>query len=132
MVPKITVAEAKRALRTLLELGFLVEDESGSLVQADEVVSTGPEMQHVHIARYHMMMMERAVASIDLVAPEQRDISAITLLVGPDGLERLKRRMQRFRRELIQLSLLDKRGAQVVQMNFQMFPLSTDAKRTKR
>ncbi len=132
MVPKITVAEAKRALRTLLELGFLVEDESGSLVQADEVVSTGPEMQHVHIARYHMMMMERAVASIDLVAPEQRDISAITLLVGPDGLERLKRRVQRFRRELIQLSLLDKRGAQVVQMNFQMFPLSTDAKRTKR
>lgn len=132
MVPKITVAEAKRALRTLRELGFLVEDESGSLVQADEVVSTGPEMQHVHIARYHMMMMERAVASIDLVAPEQRDISAITLLVGPDGLERLKRRVQRFRRELIQLSLLDKRGAQVVQMNFQMFPLSTDAKRTKR
>ena len=132
MVPRISVAEAKRALRTLLELGFLVEDEKGRLTQADEVVSTGPEMQHVHIARYHMMMMERAVASIDLVPPGERDISSLTLLVGSDGLERLKRRLQRLRRELIQLSLLDAGAKQVVQLNLQLFPLSTGKKRVKR
>lgn len=132
MVPRITAAEAKRALNTLLELGLLVEDEHGDLVQADDVVSTGPEMQHVHIARYHLMMMERAGASIDLVPPMERDLSAITLLVGANGVSRLKRRLQRFRRELIQLALLDKGGAQVVQLNFQMFPLSTDQKRGKR
>jgi hypothetical protein len=36
----------------------------------------------------------------------------------------LKERVQRFRRELLDLSALEEDPAQVVQMNFQLFPLS--------
>ncbi len=131
MLPRVTSAEAKRALTTLQELGFLVEDDDGHLVQATEVVSTGPELPLVHIARYHTMMMERAAASIDLVPSAGRDISSLTLLVDAQGLERLKRRIQSFRRELVQLALLEAKGTEVVQLNFQLFPL-TQPVATKR
>jgi uncharacterized protein (TIGR02147 family) len=69
-------------------------------------------------------MLERAAASIDEIAPADRDISSLTLAVGDSGLRRLKERLQRFRRELLELSALEDDPAQVVQINFQLFPLS--------
>ena len=78
----------------------------------------------MHIANYHRTMMARAAASIDTVDRANRDISSVTLCVGPDGLRRLKERVQRFRRELLELSVLEDDPQQVIQMNFQLFPLS--------
>lgn len=124
LLPPITRKEAERAIETLIALGLLVRETDGRLRQVDELVSTGPEIQGLHIANYHRAMMERAAAAIDLVAPEERDISSLTMCVGEDGLRRLKTRVQRFRRELIELSALDDDPAQVIQMNFQLFPLT--------
>jgi uncharacterized protein (TIGR02147 family) len=130
LLPPITRVEAQRAIETLIALGLLVRDPDGRLRQVDQLVSTGPEIHGLHIANYHRAMMERAAASIDLVAPEERDISSLTLCVGEDGLRRLKARVQRFRRELLDLSALDDDPMQVMQINFQLFPL-TRALRTK-
>jgi uncharacterized protein (TIGR02147 family) len=124
LLPPISVTEAKSALHTLADLGLLVENDEGRLVQAEALVTTGPEIQRVHIANYHRVMLERAAASIDEIAPADRDISSLTLAVGDSGLRRLKERLQRFRRELLELSALEDDPAQVVQINFQLFPLS--------
>jgi uncharacterized protein (TIGR02147 family) len=124
MTPPITQAEAQRALDTLLELGLLVRDEQGEIQQGEALVSTGPETSGLFVGNYHRGMMERAAASIDLVSAAERDISSLTLCLGEDGLRRVKARIQRFRRELLELSELETEPAQVVQVNFQLFPLS--------
>ncbi len=129
--PAIAPAEATHALQTLLSLGLLVQGPGGRVIQGDVLVSTGPEVRSVQVASYHRVMLERASASIDAVPPDQRDISALTLCLGGDGLRRLKERVQRFRRELLELSALEEDPRQVVQMNFQLFPLSRpDEERT--
>jgi hypothetical protein len=46
------------------------------------------------------------------------------LLLGEVGVARVKKRVQRFRRELLRMSLDEKNATQVVQLNFQIFPLS--------
>jgi uncharacterized protein (TIGR02147 family) len=122
--PSISPADALEALKTLLSLGLLVENADGRVRQGDVLVSTGPEVRSVVVANYHRAMLERASASIDAVPPDQRDISSLTLCLGADGLRRLKERVQRFRRELLDLSALEADPKQVVQMNFQLFPLS--------
>jgi uncharacterized protein (TIGR02147 family) len=122
--PRITEAEAERALRVLRELSLLVEGEDGRLVQADALVSTGPETRGLHIGNYHRTMMGRAAASIDEFPPQQRDISSLTLCLGPDRLAELKARIQRFRRELLEMSLEDPDPREVIQINFQLFPLT--------
>jgi uncharacterized protein (TIGR02147 family) len=124
MVPKITKTEAASALSTLLELGLLVKDEDGKVVQSEALLSTGPETEGVHIGNYHRAMMERAVASIDLLPPDDRDISSLTLCLGEGGLHAFKERIQRFRRELLELSALEDDPEQVIQVNFQLFPLT--------
>lgn len=124
LLPEISRAEAKRALATLLELGLVVRDASGKLRQADALLSTGAETRGVHIASYHRAMAERAMASIDLTPASERDISSLTLCLGPAGLRTFKERIQRFRRELLEISALEDEPEQVVQINFQLFPLS--------
>jgi len=125
VVPPITKAQAKKALETLVELGLLVRKKKGGRIeQGDPLVSTGPELHALHIANYHRAMMELASGSIDRVASADRDISSLTLCLGEDGLRNLKLRLQRFRRELLELSALEDDPAQVVQLNLQLFPLS--------
>lgn len=124
LTPQISAADAKRALDTLLELGLLVQRPDGSIVQEEALLSTGPETRGVHIATYHRAMMERAMASIDEIAPSERDISSLTLCLGKDGLRAFKERVQRFRKELLELSALETNPEQVVQLNFQLFPLT--------
>lgn len=124
LIPPIAPTEAARALETLLELGLLVKDEGGVLRQADALLSTGPETRGLHIASYHRAMMQRAMESIDLVPAHQRDISSLTLCLGEAGLRAFKERVQRFRKELLELSALEPKPEQVVQINFQLFPLS--------
>ncbi len=122
--PPITKVEAARALDTLLELGLLERDDDGRIVQKEATITTGAETRGLHIANYHRTMMNRAAESIDLVPSEDRDISALTLCMGEDGIRRLKRRIQRFRKELLELSTLEDEPSRVVQLNFQLFPLS--------
>ncbi|MBC7174582.1 MAG: TIGR02147 family protein, partial [Polyangiaceae bacterium] len=127
MRPRITEAEAERALRVLRELALLVEDEDGRLVQAEALVSTGPETRGLHIGNYHRAMMARAAASIDELPPDKRDISSLTLCLGAERLAELKEKIQRFRRELLEMSVEEQDPRQVIQINFQLFPL-TDGK----
>jgi uncharacterized protein (TIGR02147 family) len=129
LVPRITPLQAQRALETLIELGLLVRTSSGRLEQADTLVSTGPEARGLHIVAFHRAMTQRAMESIDLVPSPERDISSLTLCVGRGGLKALKERLQRVRRELLELSALETEPEQVVQVNFQLFPLSRAAKR---
>jgi uncharacterized protein (TIGR02147 family) len=122
--PKIRPREAKKALEVLIELGLLKRDEDGMVAQSEPIVSSGAETRNVHMVSYHRTMLEQASRSMDLFTGAQRDISSLTLCVSNDGLERLKQRIQRFRRELLELSALEDDPEQVVQMNFQLFPLS--------
>lgn len=127
--PPISKDEAKSALATLFELGLLVTGEDGRVSQGEALVSTGPETRGHHIGNYHRMMMSRAAASIDDVPAAERDVSSLTLCVGGKGLAEIKDRIQKFRRELLELSTRESDPREVVQINFQLFPL-TKAEKT--
>jgi uncharacterized protein (TIGR02147 family) len=122
--PPIKPLEAKQALALLLHLGLLERDERGRLRQTSAVVATGAETRGMHLRNYHAQMMERAAAAIELVPQKERDISSLTLCLGPDGLQRFKLRIQEFQRELLELAERETERSQAVQVNFQLFPLS--------
>lgn len=130
LVPRVTPEEAAHALETLLELGLLKQDEEGRVVQTDVLLSTGAETRGVHITTYHQTMMERAMASIDLIPATDRDISSLTLCLSRGSLEHYKERLQRFRRELLEMSALEKEPEVVVQIGFQLFPLTAGHDKT--
>jgi uncharacterized protein (TIGR02147 family) len=124
LLPPITAAEAKRSLALLLELGLVVRDERGKLRQARTTVTTGPEARSRQLKSFHRTMMEHAKSSIERIPAGERDISSLTLCLGEHGLALVKKAIQRFRHELLELSELEQDGRQIVQLNFQLFPLT--------
>jgi uncharacterized protein (TIGR02147 family) len=124
LTPHVSAREAGQALRTLEQLGLLRCDESGVLRAAHPQVSTELEPGSDRIAEFHRAMIARAVQALSDVPRPERDISSVTLSVDVSGLAALKRRIQEIRRELLDEFDAGKSGLQVVQINFQLFPLS--------
>ena len=123
LLPPITTQQARRALDVLLQLGLLERKTPSNVMQTTAVVSTGPQTSGIHIRSYHAEMMRRATAAMELVPAVQRDISSVTLCVDARSLPQLKERIQAFRRELFEFEKQAHRDC-VVQVNFQLFPLS--------
>jgi uncharacterized protein (TIGR02147 family) len=122
--PSITVAQAKKALEVLTALGLLSADEHGQLRPVDAHVSTGLAPLGHQIADYHRAMIARAGQSIDLFERSEREIASLTLCIDEAVLPELKQKLQAFRRELMLFAEASGQRTRVVQVNFQLFPLS--------
>lgn len=124
LLPRITEDEARQALAILEELQLLQAGPDGKLHPTDTLVTTGPEVEYLHLRSYHRMMMERAAAALDDLPRAERDISSVTLCLGPKAVERMKDRIRAFRRELLQMSASEEEPVRVIQVNLQLFPLT--------
>ncbi len=129
LTPRITADEAERAIGTLLTLGLLERDAEGRLRQAEALITTGSGPLGHHIVNYHRTMMARAAEALDTVVREEREISSVTLCVSHDVMLDIKERIREFRRELLQVAELGGAPERVVQINFQLFPLSEKKER---
>lgn len=123
--PPITTQEAEKAIEELLELGLLKRDESGHLRQSDAFVTTPDEVTRSSVAGYHKEMLKRAAESIDRVAREERDLSAVTLCVSRETASKVKELARNFRQAILDLASQDQQIADsVYQVNVQIFPLA--------
>ena len=126
LTPSPPRRDVEDALDTLLDLGLLVRDADGNLTQSDAVVTTGAETRGMHIANYHRAMLKQAAESIDHVVRSERNISSLTFACSDAVLSDLKERIIAFRRELIAvITESPDDSSRVVQLNMQLFPLST-------
>ncbi|HTV22782.1 MAG TPA: TIGR02147 family protein [Polyangiaceae bacterium] len=125
--PKISPAQAEKAIATLLKLGLLRRQpakEGGRLEQTNELVTTGSGPLGHHIYSFHHMMLERAGYALDHSPRDERDISCLTLCVSDAKRRELEQRVRAFRKELLQAAEVDNCPERVVQVNFQVFALS--------
>jgi uncharacterized protein (TIGR02147 family) len=128
LLPPISTRQAAQALEVLRELKLLVEDEQGALRQAHPLLETTDRPLGHHVVKFHRTMMERAAEALDRVPREQREIASLTLCLSGAQLGALKQHLERMRRELLQEYVSGPDATRVVQLNFQMFPLSVEEK----
>lgn len=99
--PKITAAQATKALNVLLNGQLLERDAKGKLQQATADLTTGREVRSLAVAMYHKQLLELAAASIDKTAAKDRDISSLTLNISKSEFDFIKRRTAEFRTEIL-------------------------------
>lgn len=120
--PNITVTEVRKAISDLEQLGLIERTKNGqfkktkvNLRSADQVVSSA-------IAQWHREMIRRGSESIDLFPREQRDISSITCSMSVATAKKIKEKVQKFRKDLLDIAAQDPSPTAVYQLNFQFFP----------
>ena len=130
--PPISMTQAIKALELLTELNLIRKNGQGVWEATDTVVTTGPEVESLVIANFHREMITMAKEAIERFPREKRDITALTLSINEGSIPELKKRIALFRKELLQFACSEKASNQVVQINFQLFPLTeTDAQGDK-
>ena len=109
----------------LTSLELLQRDGDGRLRQAAPIVTTGVRPAGApHRAATTAACCERASHALDAVPRDEREISSITLCVSHEVMLELKSRIREFRRELLHFAEQQGAPERVVQLNFQLFPLS--------
>ncbi|MCK6546228.1 TIGR02147 family protein [Myxococcota bacterium] len=127
--PQVRPNEVKTALQLLEQVGLIVRDETGRLRPQSSKISTGPRVRSLAVRNYHRAMLEVASGTLDGVAVEDRDVTSLTLTLTRAQYEEVRARIERFRRELLDLAedarpAVDDASSEVFQVGFQLFPLT--------
>lgn len=129
VIPAISATEAEKSVALLVKLGFIRKKENGSYERTAASFTTGPQVRSVAVANYHKAMMRLASESIERFAPGDRDITSVTVAVSGDTFQLIREKLQRLRRELLELVEAERNPQRVVQVNLQLFPLSVELPR---
>lgn len=123
--PRVTPAQARKALEVLQTLGLLRPDKSGHLVAADASIVTPHEVAGLAAVNYHLGMIERARDALTTVPADERHYCAVTVAIPMSLVPRLKRELDAFQERLLDLcdASVDPRE-RVYQLNLQLLPLS--------
>lgn len=128
LLPSVSEKEAESARNMLLKSGQLVEDEDGKLVQREPVVSTGAEVASLAVSNYHREMLDRAKSALEFPS-DARNISSLTMAVSREMYEKLVAEIYSFQDKVIAMLGDDTPAEEVVQLNFQLFPVTDVAER---
>lgn len=128
LMPRISPAQARRAIKVLCELGMLERGVDGKLAQTDPLVETPEKPLSHHVVKFHRTMMKHASDALDHVPREEREIASLTLCISEQHMGELKAELVELRQSLLQRYQADGDAERVVQLNFQMFPLSRNRK----
>ncbi len=120
---RIPPKTAKEALSILLRTGLFKRDGRGFLQATNQQITTGADISHEGLKRFHEQMTELARESIRTVPIEYRDISSSTFNLDPQDLPAFKQELRKIRRELY-LRFEKPKAKATYQLNFQLFPLT--------
>jgi uncharacterized protein (TIGR02147 family) len=124
LLPPISPKQAKQALSVLEQLGLVMRNERGKLEQAETVIETPEGPLGHHVVQFHRTMMQCAAEALDRVPREDREIASLTMCVSEGRMRELKAELEAFRNQLAERYKADPQPERVVQVNFQLFPLS--------
>ncbi len=118
----ITPRNVDEALEKLIALGLL-KKEGNSLVQADAIVSTGPETGSAAAYFYHDQMIRLALEALQQHMPHERNFSGITFACRREDVQEIAELLDQCRHQI--LAYLENRGKveddEVYQLNLQCF-----------
>lgn len=125
LLPKISTAQAKKSVMLLERLGFIEKMPNGSWRQKNDLISTGDEVMSLNIVNYHKQILRLAENAFDIVPKNARDISSLTMGINEKDMERIKTKVQEFRKQIMDIARASDRADRVYQLNFQFFPVSS-------
>lgn len=131
LVPSVTPRDAESALKLLIDLGLLIRDETGRLIQKDGHIASGDEIGSLAMTNFQREMIEKAARSIEATPANCREIGSITFAVSEEKLAEAKKMIREFRSKLSGFLAENSDADQVYQFNIQLFNLSKGDEKEK-
>jgi uncharacterized protein (TIGR02147 family) len=125
--PPISTREARNGVSLLLRLGMIVKKNDGKYVQADQAITTGPEVVSDGVRMLNRQLSTLGVEAVERFSPAHRDISSMVIGVSPQTFSLIKQEILEFRRRIARITDDEKNPDQVYNVNVHFFPTSKKA-----
>jgi uncharacterized protein (TIGR02147 family) len=122
--PAISTGEAQKAIKLLEELGLIRKNGQGVYEKTDPVITSGYDTRSLAVNQFIVETLDLAKVALDKLPRDERSLSALTLSLSEDGYAEVEERVRNFRRELLELARNCADPKRVIQVNFQIFPVT--------
>lgn len=121
--PEITAAEAKQAVKTLLEINLLELKEDGGYQQANLVV-TAKNVPGFVFKNSRREFIKKAIEASENYTKQERHITSTTLTMSKESYDEATKLIDEVRKKILVLATEDEKIDAVYTLNCQLFPLS--------
>lgn len=118
----ISMIEAKEAVEKMVRVG-LIKETSRGLKACDDYVLSPDGVTSRAIKNYHHSILKMADEALEVQTIEEREISGISLAINPKNLNKIKKDIDDFQRELIEKYCKGKRS-EVYHLELALFKLT--------
>jgi len=122
--PGISALEAKRSIALLKRLRLIKKDELGYWRPSEPLVSSGENRHEKAIENFQREILGISSQALDNLLPNQRDISTLTISTSRQCMKLIQDRLQRVRKEILELVQSEQEVDGVYQINFMSFAIS--------
>lgn len=124
LFPPISAAQAEKAVDLLQRLGLIQPQVWNRRMTDMPVLVKAPAGETRHWNQILEAFGKLAVAAIGTAGKEERNFSALTLSLSPDGLKKAGEEIANLRKRLLMIAEKDRAKNRIYQCLFQVFPLS--------
>lgn len=124
LVPPISSTEAFKAVELLQKLNMIKKDDSGRYMVTRQLVSTGENADPLVVNNFIVNTLDISRDALYRFQKNTRSFSALTLSLSPEGYEKIRKKLDAVRKEIMEIAASDCGVNAVYQLNMQYFPLS--------
>ena len=121
---KFTAQQVRDSLKLLVKLDILKALGENAYAQTDKVITGSGEALTLALRSMNGQMVDLAREALEKIAPDERNISGVTIGVDETAFKRILEEVNRFRKQVIAIAGESKKINQVYRLNLQFFPLS--------
>lgn len=120
--PAIKKEQASRSVDLLLALDMIRKEAGGRFRPTSANVIKDSRFKSLHLANYLKSFMELGMQALDRFDKGNRDVSAMTMSLSPEGFDLVREELKMTRQRLVAIAEKEKNPRQVYQLNLQFFP----------
>jgi uncharacterized protein (TIGR02147 family) len=127
--PSVPAPKVKAAIQLLEKLGLIRRDDHGVYRQTSALLSTDEMGASMHVENFQVETMRLGIEALERHSDENRDISTLTATLSHESVEKVKHILKETRMKIMAIAEADDKVDRVMQINFQLFPLTKTEKR---
>ncbi len=120
---RIKLEQVEASLELLEKLELIHRSPSGRWEQSSSVLAPGTAIESVELFNYHKTMMKLLPHLLGAVPAPRRYMGALTLGVTKPRLHQIKKKIEKFRQDILKLVADDTETEEVLQLNIYLFPM---------
>lgn len=122
--PAITVAQAKKAVSLLEELGMIAKNSQGFYKLTSQFITTDENWRSMAVLQFQKETLGLALEALSNVPKKERNISTVTLSIDEGAMTQINDRIKQFHTDLLSIASRCKSVNRAYQINLQVFPIS--------